>query len=238
MAEKGITGPKNIIDGQTGIYNVYHHGAYDRETLLRNLGKTFEGANLTIKPYPCCRGTHPFIDAALILVKEYHIKPEQVQKVTITVGKGGMLLCAPLDVKCNPRTPVDCQFSIPWVVARAIAKGKVDIDNVTEEGIKDENIRKISSKITIEIDPDPIFHPLDPGRVEITTKEGTYKKRVDDPYGGPKNPMTFDDLVNKFYDCATHSGKHIQRKKLDKAVGLIKELETVDNVAEIMVQIG
>ena len=238
MAKKGITGPKKIIDGQTGIYNAYHQGAYNRETLLRNLGIVFEGADLTIKPYPCCRATHTFIDATLILVKEHNIKPEQVQEVKVTVGKGGTLLCTPLDVKCNPRTPVDAQFSIPWVVATAIVKRRVGMDNATKEGLKDESIRKISSKIKIVTDPDPVFHPLDPGRVEIITKEGSYKKRVDNPYGGPKNPMTLDDCVNKFYECSTYAVKHIPGKNLDRVVELIKKVEKVDNVVEIMEQIG
>jgi 2-methylcitrate dehydratase PrpD len=52
MAEKGITGAKNIIEGDYGLFNVYHRGAYDREALLSDLGQDFKLKDLTIKPYP------------------------------------------------------------------------------------------------------------------------------------------------------------------------------------------
>ena len=50
--------------------------------------------------------------------------------------------------------------------------------------------------------------------------------------------MTLDDCVNKFYECSTYAVKHVHRKNLDRVVELIKEVETLDNVVEIMEQLG
>ena len=58
MAEKGITGAKNCLEGKFGIYQLYHRGGYDPKILTANLGKYFEGINVSTKPYPCCRGVH------------------------------------------------------------------------------------------------------------------------------------------------------------------------------------
>jgi len=63
MAEKGITGAKNVLEGHQGFYNMYFQGGYDAKTLTSDLGKHFEGVNVSIKPYPCCRGIHTYIDA-------------------------------------------------------------------------------------------------------------------------------------------------------------------------------
>ena len=67
MAKAGVTGAKNSFEGEWGLYKQYMDGDYSREILTADLGKRFEGVNVAIKPYPCCRGIHPAIDAALAL---------------------------------------------------------------------------------------------------------------------------------------------------------------------------
>ena len=73
LAKAGVTGAKNSFEGEWGLYQQYMHGDYSREILTADLGKRFEGVNVAIKPYPCCRGIHPAIDAGLALAigREY-----------------------------------------------------------------------------------------------------------------------------------------------------------------------
>ncbi len=81
MAERGITGAKNILEGKYGLFNQYHAGDYSREILTGGLGKWFEGANIGDKPYPCCGFGHAFIDAILNLRGRYHIQADQVREI-------------------------------------------------------------------------------------------------------------------------------------------------------------
>lgn len=239
MAEKGITGAKNCLEGEMGVYNLYHRGGYDAAALTADLGKRFEGLNVSTKPYPCCGITHPFIDAALALVSEHNIRPDEIHGITAFHGEGSRVLCEPLEVKQKPRNLVDAQFSIPWAVAVAVVKKRVSIADFSEAAIKDEDILGISQKVIPQVDASLNRKAVEPGRVEITTKGGeAYSKQVDNPLGSPLNPMTFDDCVSKFLDCAAYSVKHIPDEKLDKVVELIKELERVDDVTEIMGEIS
>ncbi|HCF49714.1 MAG TPA: MmgE/PrpD family protein, partial [Syntrophomonas sp.] len=80
MAQKGITGARNVLEGDAGFYKVYHDNKYSREALVGELGTRFEGKDVTIKPYPCCRGIHPFVDATLKIVKEHRVAAENVDK--------------------------------------------------------------------------------------------------------------------------------------------------------------
>ena len=73
MAERGITGAKNALEGEAGLFNVYHGGDYDVRILTSDLGKRFEVENLGFKPYPCCGHTHAFIDATLSLASKSFI---------------------------------------------------------------------------------------------------------------------------------------------------------------------
>ena len=46
-------------------------------SLIDELGTRFESINVSIKPYPCCRGVHPFIDAGLALAAKHDIRPRR-----------------------------------------------------------------------------------------------------------------------------------------------------------------
>jgi 2-methylcitrate dehydratase PrpD len=95
MAEKGITGAHNSLEGKSGLYNVYHGGDYDPKVLTADLGKRFEGVNIGYKPYPCCGFTHSFIDAVLSLKSKHHIRPEDVREIMIYGGASSLSLCTP-----------------------------------------------------------------------------------------------------------------------------------------------
>ena len=239
MAKAGITGVKNCIEGEKGLYRLYHNGGYDGQALLQNLGKTFEGWDLTIKPYPCCRITHTCVDATLELVKQHDITPEQVREITVYGGEAEYtMMCTPLEIKRKPRNCVDAIASIPWTVATAIVKRGVSMSDFTEEAIKNEKVLNIAQKITAELAPDLIRNGPEPGRVRIMTSNGTYTKQVDYAYGDPKNPVTFDDVMSKFNDCASNSIRPIPKDNIHHLADLIQKLEEVADVAEIMKLIG
>ena len=237
MAEKGMTGAKNCLEGKQGFYNMYFQGGYDAKTLTFDLGKHFEGVNVSIKPYPCCRGLHNYIDATLALVSEQNIRPEDVREIRLFSDEGGyQSLCTPLEVKVKPRTQVDTQFSIPWGVATAVAKRCATIEHFTEAAIKSPDILEVASKISVELD-----HSLDrtdripPGKLKIITKSGqAYTKQVDDPLGSPERPMSFDDCAKKFRDCSSYPVSRLSNKQIEKVIELVGQFEQLKDVGEIM----
>lgn len=236
MAQKGITGARNVLQGRDGLFNVYHRGDYNPEVLTANLGEKFEVVNLSFKPYPCCRNTNPPIDATLTMVGEYNIKAEDVDSVTIYVSKGAMkLLGEPLSTKQNPSTTVDAQFSIPWAVASAIVKGKVGIAEFTPQAIKDKTVLALSNKVTPKLDESLNRMGVSPAIVEIKTKDGkVYSKRVDTPYGSPENPMSMDAMAAKLRDCASYAAKPLSQKNVEKLIQLVSRLEAVSDVEEVV----
>ncbi len=233
LAQKGVTGAHNCLEGVWGLYNLYWRGDYDPQTLIADLGKRFEGTGVSIKPYPCCRGIHPAIDAALALVKEHAIKAENIQAIVLSVSDAHYgLLCTPLDVKVRPRSPVDAQFSIPWGVATAMARGRANLEDYSEAAMSSADILELTAKTTVKIDGAlKRSDKIEPTRVEITTREGaTYSKEVEHPLGSPERPMSFDDCAEKFKDCAGQIGA----MRSDKVIELIRGLEGVDDMGEIV----
>ena len=237
LAENGVTGPRNVLEGHMGLFKMYFQGGYDRETLLAGLGSHYEGINVSFKPYPCCRGTHTSIDAALELVRAHDLKAGDVTQIRVFADEGGyQMLSTPFEVKSKPRTPVDAQFSIPWGVATAIARGYVGLEHYTETAIRSQDILDVAAKIRMVLD-----HSLDTkdrtpsGKVEIETKAGqVLAGRVDHPLGSPQRPMTFDDVADKFRNCAALPEVALPASQIERTIEFVGRLETVADVGEVM----
>ena len=238
MAKRGITGARNCLEGAAGMYAVYHGHSYSRERLIGELGTRFEGVNVSIKPYPCCRGVHPSIDAALALARKYDVRLDDVKSIVIYCGEATYgLLGSPLEVKAHPRNFVDAQFSLAWGVATAIARRRAGLDDFTPEAITSPDILAVSVKIDIQNDPalDREDQGMEPARVEITMNDGAVlREQVDLPTGTPGRPLAFADIERKFADCLAHAGQPISAAKARQLVETVARLEEVEDVQDLI----
>jgi 2-methylcitrate dehydratase PrpD len=232
MAKAGVTGAKNSLEGEWGFYKQYMDGDYSPEILTADLGKRFEGVNVAIKPYPCCRGIHPAIDAGLALALEENIRGTDIKEIVLSVTDAHLsLLCHPWDAKRTPRSPVDAQFSIPWGVASAIVGRHVGLDDFTENAIKNREVLEITQKMRVEVD-NTLHRPgPEPTRVTVRTKDGrTFAKVVEHPLGSLDRPMSFEDCVSKFRDCA----KSLDTGRIERIVQRVGDLEQLNDAREII----
>ena len=237
MAQKGITGARNSLEGPMGLFKQYHCGEYDRDKLIRDLGRHFEGINVSIKPYPCCRGVHPSIDAALKAALEHNIDPAQVREIVISTGEANyQLLCTPFEAKARPRSPVDAQFSIPWGIATALAKRRVTMQDYSAEAVTDPVMLNLAAKIRAEADPAlNDAHGVEPARVKIVMNDGsTFVEQVQLALGTPSRPMSFEDCVRKFEDCVSSSERPMPETNVKKAVDFAANLEKMEDASELI----
>ncbi len=235
MAEKGITGAKESLEGEVGLYNLYHRGEYDPVPLTKDLGKSYAGMHVAMKPYPCCKGTHSYVDAALNIVNKYKIKPEDVKEITVFCKDKEYFLLHPLEKRSRPENPVDSQFSIPWAVAAVFARGRAGVGEFTDEAIQSPDILDISGKIRVEEDADlKSTEGMDAAKIGVTTKQGqTYTEQAGSPEGGPEQ-LPFDAYERKFRDCASYAIKPLTDRQVDEVIARIKKLEQLDDVSELV----
>jgi len=232
MARAGVTGSQNTFEGEWGFYRQYMHGDYSREILTADLGKRFEGVNVAIKPYPCCRGVHPAIDAALALAVDEGVRSQDVREVILSVTDAHRsLLCQPEEAKRSPRSPVDAQFSIPWGVASAIVGRRVGLDDFTESAIKNPEVLEVTRKTRVEVD-NTLHRPgPEPTRVKVVTNDGrAFAQVVEHPLGSLQRPMSFEDCARKFSDCA----KSLGPRKTERIIELVGQLERLEDIREII----
>lgn len=238
MAERGIPGIKTCFEGRAGLYNVYFRGVYHRASLTSGLGKVFEGAGVSFKPWPSCRFTHPYIDATLRIVTEQDVRPDDVQEITVGYAADSARdCCEPLPVRRNPLTPPEAKLSIPFTVAIAIARRKVGIADFSPDGLKAPVLLDLAGKVVPRYDPQLTTNSrtMLPAIVEIRTRDGrVHSKRVDRVYGHPRAPMSWEDLILKFRDCAFYSATPIPTANIDQVIEMIACLEDVHDMREII----
>ena len=236
LAKEGFTGAINSLEGDKGLFQVYLRGEYNLMPLTRDLGRHFASVDLSFKPYPCCRNCHPFIDAALALMSEHDIQVNDIEEIAVRCSENGRLLCEPLQVKQKPRVPVDAQFSIPWVIATALIKRKVTLEDFTPEAISNPEVLFLASKIKAEVDPQLENRSTSIALVDIKMKNKgiVYSRREDIAKGNPLKPLSWGELIEKFRDCLRYGAKKISKPAINRTIDMIRNLENVEDTGKVI----
>ena len=240
LAERGVQGATGVLEGPRGFFFQYHGNNYSRDILLDGLGSTFAGADISFKPWPSCRGSHTAADAALTVFAESGFEADDVDGITIFSGPGEFpLLSSPSAKKQNPASPVDAQFSNPWVVAAALVDHKVTLDHFTPEAIQRTDLLAVTRRIQTLEEDSLRRRGGGPGaaRVEVRLKDGrTVSKTVAYAKGEPGSPMSSEEFRQKFLDCTRLAGmSHVQADGLFGNIGRLEYLPLTDALTEAAV---
>jgi 2-methylcitrate dehydratase PrpD len=235
LAQKAVKGFDHPFEGKAGLFSLYSKGKYDGLRLIEGLGTRFEGANISFKPWPACRGTHTYIEAALHILKEHALDPNDIADIRVIVSSFNRMLCEPEHVKKAPQTVIDAKFSIPFTVATALYHKEVGLEHFTPERLKDKNVLQLAQKIRYDLDPGLGLRDATRGFLEIKTKDNkTYTKRVDRAYGHPDNPVSQEAIVAKFMSCADKAETRISRDRLKEVSKCILSLEQINDIRQIV----
>jgi 2-methylcitrate dehydratase PrpD len=234
LAERGITGFEQPIEGRAGLLRLYARQDHDLSALTNGLGKIFEGANVSFKPWPSCRGTHSFLQATLQILETHDLKTDDIEEIKLTISPAAIdrMLCEPLKRKQSPITATDAKFSIPFVVAVAAVHRRVTLSHFTPRGLRDPAVLKLARKVSCEVDS---RLEANQGAIEIRIGRKVISSEVPQfPYGHPTKPMSQESLVAKFMDCAAHSAKQIPRDNLSRLIEAVLHLEDVKSIEELV----
>jgi len=236
MAQRGILGPENSFEGRAGLINVHFGGDFDRDALTDGLGQIYQGNQVSIKAWPTCGTSHVYIDSALRIMTQNNLGARDVETITLYAGDFAMLHCEPLNERCQPLTSPDAKYSIPYAVALAVAKGRVTIDDLTPEAIRDPVVLTMARRIHLKLDPAfNAEHGEPPGKVEIGTTDGrTFALALEFGYGHHNNPISTEDVVGKFLDCVSHAVHPVSRTEAEQVANIVMTLEDAPDVAPII----
>ena len=221
LSRKGFRGPSSILEGRDGFLHAYSNGA-DPSKVLEGIGSGFEILRTSVKPYACCRYMQPPIDGVLKIVKENNLRPEQVEKIKVGVLRAGVPLVAePIETKVEPQSIVDAQFSMPFGAAVALLHGKAGLKEFQLPVIQSQPVREMMRKVECVVDPEleRTFPRQWRATAEIVTTNGkSYSTTVEYPKGDPENPLSWEEMTERFHDFTGQVLKKDQRLKIVEEV--------------------
>ena len=168
--------------------------------------------NTWIKKWGFCFFTHNFVDVLADLMRDNKVKEEDIKEVIIHFDE----LRRVVD-RAEPKDAEDSRFSTQHILAFQMIHGECNLKTCTEPAVKDPRVAAARKKVKV------VYHPEYPkryfageGRLDLILKNGkTLTGAMDQPYGGPKYPLTMDQAVEIYrkYCRGILSDAQIERSK-------------------------
>ena len=144
---------------------------------------------------------HGSLGAAADALDGRTLAAEEIQDVVVTVPAAGVsLVLEPQHAKKTPRSDYEGKFSLQYSIASMLVRGHVSVSDFSDEAIADPDVLAVAQNGQVR-DPRatrPTRRPF-PGGVRVTLADGSTLER-DFPHqkGGPENPMSPDEVREKF----------------------------------------
>jgi 2-methylcitrate dehydratase PrpD len=222
LAAKGFTADVNILESPMGFCRLFSPTEDFPTRSLEQLGDPWEILNpgLSVKKYPCCYATHNALDATLSLVQEHEIKVEEVKEVAVKVRpEVPAVLIHP-----RPQKGLEGKFSMQYCLAAAILDRKIALASFADQAVQRPEAQTLIQRVHMQ----EAFAASDASlgleaEVTIDLEDGrSVSRRVDIPRGDAQSPLSWEELEEKFLDCASQA---LSEVKAQKALELIRGLE-------------
>ena len=231
LAAEGFSGPRHIVEGKFGLYNVYQRG--DASVITADLGRRFEGAQISRKPFPSCQCNQAAIEATLALREEHQLRASDVAALEVTISSyNDRIVGASFDPSDTPQ--VAAQFSIQYSVACALLHGKLGIPEIQPETILDPKIGELASRVEVRVDPDN-QHTYVPVQVMLTLKNDTViSKTISVLRGTVQSPLSAPEVKAKLASCLAASGYERDNADLNRIFNCLMQIDQEAEVASVM----
>jgi len=205
IARDGFTGASQILEGKQGMAAGMSSGT-DPAKLTDGLGEIWRILGSSCKVYACCRHIHPSADALLVLMREKHLKADEIAHITAHVHHGAIDVLGAVNY---PETVHQSKFSMGFVLGLIAHYGKAGLDEFTEAALYDAKLRAFQSRVAMVLDPEIDRAPGNywGGYVEVRTHDGQcLTGRVSAAKGDPQNPLDRSELEAKARHLAAYAG--------------------------------
>jgi len=199
LAKHGITGPKNIIEGAKGLFEVFGRGRAFPERLFSDLGERYLLTTLMFKPYNCCYLIHPAIELYLELVTKNQLAPEDIQSVRVGLSQFSVSHAGTIT---QPHDALGAQFSTAFTLALSHIDEAPGLHSYSDENLANARIRNLAGKIEVFCDEAiNAQFPRENGCTIkiISTQDRIYEAKITAPKGSPSNLMTREDVTKKYF---------------------------------------
>ena len=197
LAQNGAQTPSDMIEGELGFLKGFKNHI-DYKELIKINNKLLIN-DVSNKPWPACRHSHPVIGVTLDLQKKLlknNIQINQISEIIIETYKTAIDFCD----KPIPKNDIEGKFSLQHCCAISLIYGDILEDYFKENILNNSRISDIRDKVIIKNNPEMTnnFPNNYSASVSLKLKDGSVLKKTNlDAKGDPENPMTQKEICDK-----------------------------------------
>lgn len=238
LAARGLTSAVDALHGPVG-YFAAAAGNFDATEIAGTLGNpwVFDDPGVWIKPHPNGALTHPGAGCLLRLLTENDVAPDQIDRISVRTNDRVLKTL----IHHDPADGMQAKFSMEFTLAIIALDRRAGLGEFTTAVLDRPDVRAMMRKVDYTA-----YDVAEDGFTNVTTlidvslRDGkTLSGRADHARGSTKSPMNFNEVAEKFRDCADYSG-HLKASidTIEKKVSRLEELATIDLLINALMSKG
>ena len=231
FAALGWTAADTILEAPRGFFSAAG-GGYDETAIISKLGApwTFASPGISIKPHPSGSLTHPGMTEMLRLIRADDIRPGQV--VRVRVGTNSNMPNALIHRR--PQNELQAEFSMEFCMAILLLERRAGLNEFTDEVVLRSDVQKMIDKIDFVMDERAEaagYHKMTT-YIDIELADGRrISGNADFGKGSPHQPMSYDDVAEKFRECAEYA--RWEKSRAEDVVAMVRDLEGLGSISRL-----
>ena len=135
----------------------------------------------------------------------------------------------------RPRDGLQAKFSMEFCMAILLLERRAGLNEFTDEVVLREDVQRTIEKVDFVVDEEAEragYHKMTT-LIDIELADGRrISGRADFGKGSPANPMSYEEVADKFRECAEFA--RFPRDKTDAVVAMVRDLETLPSIDRLM----
>jgi len=233
LAALGFTGNEDILDGDDGVIRMMGLEVGDPEKVLHGLGEwDMATRGSTLRLHASCGAGHWAQDALQQIVRRRPTNPEEI--VSITVYLPAFLM--DMMPYHSPQTGLEGKYSIEYDLVAIALDGRAGMASYTDAAVQRPVAQDLMKRVNyVSVEPAGGQITLN-SRVVVRLVGGDeLEETVSQSHGTPNDPLTRDELLGKFHECAEAVLPVAERNRV---IELCEQLDSLDTLGEIADVIG
>jgi 2-methylcitrate dehydratase PrpD len=236
LAGLGWTASENILEAPLGFFQA-EGGGYDPAVIAGRLGRpwTFEKPGVSIKPHPSGSLSHPAAGEMLRLIRANDIRAADVERVEVG-GNHGMTTSL---LHHHPTNALQAKFSMEFCMSILLLERKAGLMEFTDAVVQRPDVQAMISRVHFYVDPEAERSGFDKmtSIIRIHLKNGkVVSGRAEFAKGSPSNPMSYEEVADKFRGCAEFA--RWPREKTEAVIAAVRSLESAADMSRLTAALG
>ena len=227
LARGGFVGTRRIYEGPDGLFQSHTGGKLaevDLPAMTGALGDKWYLDEVAIKPYPICHLLHACTDAALAIRRKHNVQPADIVNVRALLHPDTFhYVCEPAEMRRKPVSDYMAKFSVQYVVAACLVRGKFGFAELEADALNDKEILALAQKVSHDTDAESLYPKYFSGGVVVTTRDGkefVHMEKIN--RGAGERALTGEEIATKFMENAEMA---ISRPRAERIRDAVLDLE-------------